>query len=203
MSLKIAILGWPLIKTLSPSIHNMLAKLSSVDLVYEKLSIENLDAEKLDDIHSKYDGYNVTIPHKRKIYDLIKSKDSSKITETARGTQSVNTVVLKNSIIHATNTDIEGMKKTFESINYDLRNKKILILGNGGSAQTFKYFCDSSNEVTVASRKKDKNTKANDISSKTYVFLNLRNISALIHPIKPAKNTASNPYINGKLIAKL
>ena len=48
MSLKIAILGWPLIKTLSPSIHNMLAKLSSVDLVYEKLSIENLDAEKLD-----------------------------------------------------------------------------------------------------------------------------------------------------------
>ena len=118
MSLKIAILGWPLIKTLSPSIHNMLAKLSSVDLVYEKLSIENLDAEKLDDIHSKYDGYNVTIPHKRKIYDLIKSKDSSKITETARGTQSVNTVVLKNSIIHATNTDIEGMKKTFESINY-------------------------------------------------------------------------------------
>ena len=159
MSLKIAILGWPLIKTLSPSIHNMLAKLSSVDLVYEKLSIENLDTEKLDDIHSKYDGYNVTIPHKRKIYDLIKSKDSSKITETARGTQSVNTVVLKNSIIHATNTDIEGMKKTFESINYDLRNKKILILGNGGSAQTFKYFCDSSNEVTVASRKKDKNTK--------------------------------------------
>ena len=48
-----------------------------------------------------------------------------------------------------------------------------------------------------------KNTKANDISSKTYVFLNLRNISALIHPIKPAKNTASNPYISGKLIAKL
>ena len=29
--------------------------------------------------------------------------------------------------------------------------------------QTFKYFCDSSNEVTVASRKKDKNTKSQRI----------------------------------------
>ena len=159
MSLKIGILGWPLTKTLSPSIHNMLAEFSSVDLVYEKLPVENLNAEKLDDIHAEYDGYNVTIPHKRKIYDLIKSKDRSNITEFAQGTQAVNTVVLKNSTVHATNTDIEGIKKTFESINYDLRNKKILILGNGGSTQTFNYFCDSSNEVIIASRQKDKDTK--------------------------------------------
>ena len=72
MSLKIGILGWPLTKTLSPSIHNILSEFTSVDLVYEKLPVENLSAEKLDDIHTKYDGYNVTIPHKRKIYDLIK-----------------------------------------------------------------------------------------------------------------------------------
>lgn len=160
MSLKIGILGWPLTRTLSPFIHNMLAEFSSVDLEYEKLPIENLNEEKLDDIHAKYDGYNVTIPHKRKIYDLIKSKNSSNITELSRGTQSVNTVVLKDSSIHATNTDIEGIKKTFESINFDLRNKKILVLGNGGSSQTFKYFCDSSNELTIASRQKDKNTKS-------------------------------------------
>ena len=159
MSLKIGILGWPLTKTLSPSIHNMLAEFSRVDLVYEKLAVENLNVEKFEALNSKFDGYNVTIPHKRKIYELINSKDSSKLTKLAHGTQAVNTVVLKNSLIHATNTDIEGLKKTFESINYDLKNKKILILGNGGSTQTFKYFCDSSNEVTVASRQKDKNTK--------------------------------------------
>ena len=82
-------------------------------------------------INSKYDGYNVTIPHKRKIYELINSKDSSKLTKLAHGTQAVNTVVLKNSLIHATNTDIEGLNKTFEFINYDLKNKKILILGTG------------------------------------------------------------------------
>ncbi len=159
MSLKIGILGWPLTKTLSPSIHNMLAEFSRIDLVYEKLAVENLNVEKFEALNSQYDGYNVTIPHKRKIYELINSKDSSKLTKLAHGTQAVNTVVLKNSLIHATNTDIEGLKKTFESINYDLKNKKILILGNGGSTQTFKYFCDSSNEVTVASRQKDKNTK--------------------------------------------
>ena len=61
MSLKIGILGWPLTKTLSPSIHNILAEFSSVDLVYEKLPVENLSAEKLDDIHTKYDGYNVCL----------------------------------------------------------------------------------------------------------------------------------------------
>ena len=159
MSLKIGILGWPLTKTLSPSIHNMLAEFSRVDLVYEKLAVENLNVEKFEALNSKFDGYNVTIPHKRKIYELINSKDSSKLTKLAHGTQAVNTVVLKNSLIHATNTDIEGLNKTFEFINYDLKNKKILILGNGGSTQTFKYFCDSSNEVTVASRQKDKNTK--------------------------------------------
>ena len=54
MSLKIGILGWPLTKTLSPSIHNILSEFTSVDLVYEKLPVENLSAEKLYDIHTKY-----------------------------------------------------------------------------------------------------------------------------------------------------
>ena len=160
MSINIGIIGWPLTKTLSPTIHKILAEFSSVDLVYDKLPVENLDSEKLEDLHKKYDGYNVTIPHKKTIYDLIKNKDNSNITELAHGTQAINTVVLEHSSIHATNTDIEGIKKTFESINYNLRNKKILILGNGGSTQTFKYFCDPSNEIIVASRQKGKKTKS-------------------------------------------
>ena len=55
MSLKIGILGWPLTKTLSPSIHNILAEFSSVDLVYENLPVDTLSSEQLYDIHTKYD----------------------------------------------------------------------------------------------------------------------------------------------------
>ena len=47
MSINIGIIGWPLTKTLSPSIHKILAEFSSVDLVYDKLPVENLDSEKI------------------------------------------------------------------------------------------------------------------------------------------------------------
>ena len=95
MSLKIGILGWPLTKTLSPSIHNMLAEFSSVDLVYEKLPVENLSAEKLDDIHTKYDGYNVTIPHKRKIYVCIVKSGKGPIFFYRRKIDSSNETIFK------------------------------------------------------------------------------------------------------------
>ena len=35
-------------------------------LSIKKVPIENLDRQKIQDVNSKFDGYNITVPHKNK-----------------------------------------------------------------------------------------------------------------------------------------
>ena len=44
-------------------------------------------------------------------------------------TQSVNTVCLNNGNVTGHNTDIDGFELSIERLNYDVSNKKIVILG--------------------------------------------------------------------------
>ncbi len=42
MTIRLGIIGWPLIKTFSPNIHQTLSEISNVDVTYKKLPIEML-----------------------------------------------------------------------------------------------------------------------------------------------------------------
>ena len=50
----------------------------------------------------------------------------------AEKTQSVNTIYKKDNKIIGDNTDVEGFERSFQNINYEIQNKKVLILGAGG-----------------------------------------------------------------------
>ena len=75
MNLKLGIVGWPLTKTYSPLIHKLLGEFLGINVDYQKVPIENLDRQKIQDINSKFDGYNITVPHKNKIIELIENTD--------------------------------------------------------------------------------------------------------------------------------
>ena len=47
-------------------------------------------------------------------------------------TQSVNTVCLKNGNVTGYNTDIDGFELSIKKLDYDVSNKKLVILGAGG-----------------------------------------------------------------------
>ena len=60
MNLKLGIVGWPLTKTYSPLIHKLLGEFLGINVEYQKVPIENLDRQKIQDVNSKFDGYNIT-----------------------------------------------------------------------------------------------------------------------------------------------
>ena len=71
----LGILGWPLTKTYSPRIHELLFDLCGLQGSYQTIKHEFIDSKIISRINEDFLGYNVTIPHKEQIVSL----DSSSI----------------------------------------------------------------------------------------------------------------------------
>ena len=126
---KYFVIGNPIIHSLSPKLHNFWIKNLNLNAFYdmkkmEEREIENLIAEIRE---GKIDGINVTVPFKNRIIPFL-----DELSKDAEYTQSVNTIYLQNNKIIGDNTDIEGFKLSIDDTNFDIRGKKILILGAGG-----------------------------------------------------------------------
>ena len=93
---------------------------------------------------------NVTIPYKTDAYRLC-----NVLSDEARSIGSVNTVVNKNGTLYGDNTDIFGFIYMLNSAGIDVRNKKVLILGTGGTSLTANAACRmlGAKELITVSRK--------------------------------------------------
>lgn len=83
-----------------------------------------------------FKAINVTIPYKQ---DVIKYLDY--IDDDAKAIGAVNTIVNDNGLLKGYNTDILGLNLVIDKINLSLNNKKVLILGTGGTSNTAKQLC--------------------------------------------------------------
>ncbi|MDD3128862.1 MAG: shikimate kinase [Candidatus Izemoplasmatales bacterium] len=81
--------------------------------------------------NEKLSAFNVTIPYKNKVIKYLDVLD-----EVAKKTQSVNTVVFKDDLYYGYNTDYYGFIATLSYYNVDVKNKKIVLLGNGSVSNT-------------------------------------------------------------------
>lgn len=146
--MKIYLIGKPLGHSWSPVIHSYLA-----DYSYE---LKELEADALGDfiLHGDYDGLNVTIPYKR---DVMKYLDE--ISPEAERIGAVNTVVRRGGKLCGYNTDYCGFSALLDSIGLDVRHKKVLILGTGGSFHTVRTVLTDrgSREIIPISRSGDDN----------------------------------------------
>lgn len=79
----------------------------------------------------KLQGVNVTIPYKTEIIPFLDNIDNI-----AKKTMSVNTVINKSGKLIGYNTDYYGLYETIKYKNIIVRNKDILILGNGSVSKT-------------------------------------------------------------------
>ena len=176
MNLKLGIVGWPLTKTYSPLIHKLLGEFLGINVEYQKVPIENLDRKKILDINSKFDGYNITVPHKNKIIELIENTDGYLPDHYVKELGICNTIKLVDNNIYAFNTDIEGINKTLDSIYTKINNKNFLILGSGGSSKTIEYLFEEHNTVQIASREPNLESisynEINDIAPKIDILIN-------------------------------
>ncbi|MGI6279289.1 MAG: shikimate kinase [Acutalibacteraceae bacterium] len=78
-----------------------------------------------------FKAINVTIPYKQ---DVIPFLDY--IEETAKKIGAVNTIVKKDGKLYGYNTDFSGMSALIKRNNIILKDKKVLILGAGGTSKT-------------------------------------------------------------------
>ena len=190
MTIRLGIIGWPLIKTFSPKIHQRLSEISNIDIVYKKFPIENFTLDIFEGLNNDFDGYNVTIPHKENIYNISKDLKNVSRSLSVDNIKAVNTVKVDDNIVSLSNTDVDGINQTFEFINFDINDKHVLILGSGGSAQTAKYTLSENNNVYIVSR----NKKDGDL---TYADLN--EFAGDIEVIINTTPLGMPPYENQKL----
>ena len=126
---KYLVIGNPIEHSLSPKLHNYWIKKNNIDAIYEKKKLNEKDIKNviLDVKNEKISGINVTVPFKKSVISFI-----DELSPEAKETQSVNTVYKENNKIVGHNTDISGFELALRGINYDVKNKKIFILGAGG-----------------------------------------------------------------------
>lgn len=118
-------IGEKLSHSFSKIIHNEIC-----DYDYELYEIKKDELKTLL-TERKFKAINVTIPYKQ---DVIPYLDS--IDEFALKIGAVNTIVNKNGKLLGYNTDFSGMCCLIENSKIDLKNKKVLILGSGGTSKT-------------------------------------------------------------------
>ena len=79
----------------------------------------------------RFRGINVTIPYKERVIPHL-----SEIEETARAIGAVNTIVNRDGKLCGYNTDFYGMQRLIEHIGLSLLEKKVAVLGTGGTSRT-------------------------------------------------------------------
>ena len=107
---KYLVIGNPIDHSQSPLIQNYwMKKHGLLDSIYEKRKVEKKDLKKIiEEIRDgKIAGVNVTVPFKKLIIPYLDELD-----ETARDTQSVNTLRKVDNKIIGYNTDTTGFLKT-------------------------------------------------------------------------------------------
>ncbi|MEE1074042.1 MAG: shikimate kinase [Acutalibacteraceae bacterium] len=123
--MKYGLIGEKLGHSFSKIIHSELT-----DYDYE---LKEVAKDELDSFMRKADfkAINVTIPYKQDVIPYL-----YEIDETAKAIGAVNTIVNKDGKLYGYNTDFLGLKSLIENAKITIKNKKVIILGSGGTSKT-------------------------------------------------------------------
>ena len=125
------LLGSPVAHSISPLMHNKAFELLNLDYVYLCFDVNEsslttaVNGLKACGIR----GFNLTMPNKNKIVELL-----DELSPAARLIGAVNTVVNENGRLIGYNTDGIGYMQSVKDAGYDIHGKTITLMGAGGAA---------------------------------------------------------------------
>lgn len=132
MSGRYALIGHPVVHSLSPRIHAAFGEQCGIALEYGLIDVapDGFDAAVAAFANGGGAGLNVTLPHKEAARALCAT-----LSERARRCGAVNTLIRGTGGWHGDNTDGIGLVHDLtERHRLDLRARKVLLLGAGGAA---------------------------------------------------------------------
>ena len=167
---KYLVIGNPIEHSLSPRLHNYWINQNKIKAIYDKKLINEKEIKdiifqiKSGDIT----GVNVTVPFKKSVIPHLE-----KLSPEANASQSVNTIYLEDNKITGHNTDIAGFELSLRYHKYDVKDKKVLILGAGGVAPSIILGLKkmSASQIMLCNRTK---SKAENLK-KIYDYLDIVN----------------------------
>ena len=127
-----AVMGWPVMHSRSPVLHNYFFRHYGLAGTYIPLAIKPDDLEPaLRALRPLgFSGCSLTIPHKERALALSKPDDR------ARAVGAANTLWFENGELCSTNTDVEGFINNLDACAPGWeRAEEALVLGAGGSAR--------------------------------------------------------------------
>lgn len=146
------LLGSPVAHSISPLMHNEAFHLLDLDYAYLCFDLKEKDMEdavkalKLLNVR----GFNCTMPVKIRMCEL-----ADRLSPAAELIGAVNTVVNENGTFVGHNTDGIGFTEALRSCGYEVKGKKITLLGAGGAATAMavQAALDGALEINVFNRK--------------------------------------------------
>ncbi len=126
------LIGNPVEHTMSPAIHNNLAKATGENLVYVPFHVQKGHLkEAVEGAHAlNLLGLNVTVPYKQEVIPFLEETDSL-----AAQIGAVNTLVRTEKGYKGYNTDMPGLYRAMLSDGVSIEGEEVLILGAGGVAR--------------------------------------------------------------------
>lgn len=126
------LIGDPVSQSPSPGMLNSAFRSANINFVYLSFRVSTIN---LKDVISGLRalgvrGFNITIPHKEAVCNLVDNLDY-----TASKLGAVNTVVNDDGQLYGVNTDINGFIEPLKEKDIPLSNLRSLILGSGGAAR--------------------------------------------------------------------
>lgn len=125
------LLGSPVAHSISPQMHNEAFRALGLDYAYLAFDIDPKDLKqaveglKLLNIR----GFNLTMPHKTAILDIVDT-----LTPAAMLANAVNTVTVEDGKLIGHTTDGIGYMRSVEDAGFSIIGKKMTLLGAGGAA---------------------------------------------------------------------
>lgn len=132
------LIGNPVEHTLSPVIHNTLARRFGHNLVYVPFPVEKgriTDAIKGAEA-LRLLGLNVTVPYKSEVIPCLREVDSL-----AAAIGAVNTLAAVPGGFKGYNTDMEGLYRAMTVEHIRIADEEIILLGAGGASRAVAYLC--------------------------------------------------------------
>ena len=128
----LGVIGNPIEHSLSPVMHNAAIALLGVNFVYLPLPVKSADLVKAIAGFEAIDlvGFNITIPHKQAIINLL-----TDISVQAQMVGAVNTVWHTDRGWRGTNTDVAGFISPLKTLSRDWSKLTPVVLGHGGAAR--------------------------------------------------------------------